>query len=121
MSSGKIKVWTSADTFDERNAVYCDFCGWGDTCQPDVETPFGIFDLCHRHKPEDIERASERIDSLIYTSVDDCRCTIQYIDNPYLLQTVIKVMDRQNIEGKSRRQVIERRIRQIKKEARACA
>lgn len=64
---------------------------------------------------------SSRIYSLIHTSVDDCRATIQLVGDPDLLQAVLAEMDRNGIEGKSRRQVIERRIRQIKREARPCA
>ncbi len=121
MKKGKICRALPGGGTEEVDHAYCDFCGWGDTCRPDVETPFGTFDLCHRHKPADVEKTVRRINALINTSVDDCRGTIQHIHNPYLLQTIIKVMDRDNIEGKSRRQVIERRIRQIKKRTSPCA
>lgn len=39
---------------------YCDICGWGDTCNECVSTPFGEIDLCHRHKDGDIETWVEK-------------------------------------------------------------
>jgi hypothetical protein len=38
------------------HSVWCDICGWGDTCVKDVETEFGKFDLCGRHKLEEIKQ-----------------------------------------------------------------
>jgi hypothetical protein len=56
-----------------------------------------------------------RIRSLIHTSVQDCKTSIALVSDVELLQAVLDKMEQDGIESKSRRQVIERRIRAIKK------
>lgn len=57
-----------------------------------------------------------QIRRLIYTSVDDCRVSLDHIQDLPLLQEVLTRL--QGVDGQvSRRQVVERRIRQLLKEA----
>ncbi|MGE4544192.1 MAG: hypothetical protein AB7D06_08785 [Pedobacter sp.] len=67
------------------------------------------------------EKRQSQIAALISTSVDDCRSTIALMDDASLLQAVLDHMDKNNIDGKTRRQVIARRIRAINKQASQCA
>lgn len=57
----------------------------------------------------------KRIAGLVHTSVDDCRITISTEKDAEFLREILAFMDAGGIEGKSRRQVIERRIRAIEK------
>lgn len=56
-----------------------------------------------------------RIAALVHTSVEGCRKTIALEKDADLLRGILAYMDAEGIEGKSRRQVIERRIRAIEK------
>ncbi|APG24081.1 hypothetical protein [Syntrophotalea acetylenica] len=70
--------------------------------------------------PEAEKHRQKQIISLVGTSVDDCRATIALMDDAALMQATLDYMDQNDIEGKTRRQVLQRRIRAIKKEAAKC-
>jgi hypothetical protein len=76
----------------------------------------GMFNQAFQPTDPVDKKKQSRISALIHTSVDDCKISVSYIADVELLQSVINQMDEEGIEGKSRRQVIERRIRAIKKE-----
>jgi len=76
-----------------------------------------IFDATMRQAPG--KDRQKRIDNLISTSVDDCRATIAMMDDVDLLHDVLSHMEQNGIEGKTRRLVIARRIRAIKKDTSA--
>lgn len=56
-----------------------------------------------------------RISALVHTSVEDCRITIALEKDADLLRETLAYMDAEGIEGKCRRQVLQRRIRAIEK------
>lgn len=62
-----------------------------------------------------LKQRPTRISALVHTSVEDCRITIALEKDADLLREILAYMDAQGIEGKSRRQVLHRRIRAIEK------
>lgn len=62
-----------------------------------------------------LKQRRTRISALVHTSVDDCRMRIALEKDADLLRETLGYMDAEGIEGKSRRQVLQRRIRAIEK------
>ena len=62
-----------------------------------------------------LKQRPTRIAALVHTSVEDCRKTIALEKDADLLREILAYMDAEGIEGKSRRQVLQRRIRAIEK------
>jgi hypothetical protein len=65
----------------------------------------------HLEEAGDQERRQQ---ALIHTSVDDCRCSLTYVcDIPFLEGLLVQL---RGMEGQiSRRQLVERRIRQLRR------
>jgi hypothetical protein len=61
-----------------------------------------------------MEEQMKKIEGLVNTSVDDCKCTIGFIEDLDFLRQLLTRCE--EIGHKSRAQVVARRIRQIEKE-----
>lgn len=56
------------------------------------------------------------VTSLVHTSVDDCRMSLERCNDPALLNAVIAYLDKNEMDHKTRRSLIQRRLKQIARE-----